>query len=414
MTVTCPQCQYENQAEAPSAASRVVCARCATLIPVSAQVFSNVSPLELDGPTPAPPNGYADASPLDFDSLFAPPVSAPPPSAAAPSNSWEFDEVLDIPRAAPAAPVGDPSLEIEEILGGPSRSSFTTTEMSAPPQAESRGDLLPTLPEVNGNRTDEPRVNPWAAQPEANSAPARTPLTFPQDSFQFAESTVVMTPPRRVKSSLAKMLLVAACLGALAVVGYFLLGDLVREWLSEPSQQQAANTAAGKTNQPPGAPTKPGPANPDAAKPANPGNAATGAPQTAPSQTPKLASSSVPAATAAPVKPTPQPTAQPTAQAKAAPPQQQPVGHSVSQSEGSLTVQVGSYPDLGRANDRVAKLKAAGVEARVVKAQVPGKGTWYRVHAGRFTSQADADRYRQELRAKGAAKDSLVAGYQAQ
>jgi cell division protein FtsN len=59
-------------------------------------------------------------------------------------------------------------------------------------------------------------------------------------------------------------------------------------------------------------------------------------------------------------------------------------------------------------------LKAAGVEARVVKAQVPGKGTWYRVHAGRFTSQADADRYRQELRAKGAAKDSLVAGYQAQ
>src|SRR5207244_1048164 len=62
-----------------------------------------------------------------------------------------------------------------------------------------------------------------------------------------------------------------------------------------------------------------------------------------------------------------------------------PFGHAVKQGEGSITVQVASFNNQAQADERVASLKSAGIEARVVKADIPGKGTWYRVQIGRFT-----------------------------
>jgi cell division septation protein DedD len=406
MTVTCPQCQSENQVESPATSSRVVCSRCATLIPVMTPNLRAESPLlELDAPRPpaASGDGYSDASPLDFDSLFAPPVSAAAPPRA-PQN-WEFDEVLDIPKAAPPATSGDPSLRVEELLATSPRASFTTRETGAMPTSEYSGDALAPLPEANGSQPAEGK--PAAAwTPSAAPGKARPTVAFPQDSFQFTESTVVMTPPQRARGGMAKVLAVLALLVAFAGASYYFLGDLLRDYLRERGAQQTAKSdppaAAAPTTAPANA-SKPAAAATSAAKTAD------STPQPAASQTPKLASSSVPAATPAPAKPTPQPT--PEAASKQQAP---PVGHAVGQGDGSLAVQVGSYNDAGQASARAAKLQAAGVEARVVKAQIPGKGTWYRVQAGRFTSQTEAGRYRQEIIARGVAKEAIVTGYQAQ
>jgi cell division septation protein DedD len=75
---------------------------------------------------------------------------------------------------------------------------------------------------------------------------------------------------------------------------------------------------------------------------------------------------------------------------------------------GSLTIQVGSYNVIEQANDRVARLRAAGFDARVAAVELPKRGTWYRVQAGRFSGRAEAERYGQEMKAEGVAESYII------
>ena len=75
---------------------------------------------------------------------------------------------------------------------------------------------------------------------------------------------------------------------------------------------------------------------------------------------------------------------------------------------GGLTVQVGSYNERAQAQERIAFLRSAGIEARIVEVQIPLRGTWYRVHSGRFMNRAEAMRYGEQLRAKGVGQDLMV------
>ena len=75
---------------------------------------------------------------------------------------------------------------------------------------------------------------------------------------------------------------------------------------------------------------------------------------------------------------------------------------------GNFTVQVGSYPDASQANERVSSLRASGFEARAAAVEIPKRGTWYRVQAGRFQTREEAARFGAQLRAKGAADNALV------
>ena len=86
-----------------------------------------------------------------------------------------------------------------------------------------------------------------------------------------------------------------------------------------------------------------------------------------------------------------------------APPVTKPVAAppSTTPNKGNITIQAGSYNDQGQANARVSALKAANVDARVVSANIPGKGTWYRVQIGRFPSREQAASYANGLRGKG-------------
>lgn len=71
------------------------------------------------------------------------------------------------------------------------------------------------------------------------------------------------------------------------------------------------------------------------------------------------------------------------------------------QGGGGYTLQVGSTNDEAAARAQVAQLKAAGHTAYYVRAEIPGKGTWYRIRVGRFGSPADAQRYSRTLGGKG-------------
>ena len=76
--------------------------------------------------------------------------------------------------------------------------------------------------------------------------------------------------------------------------------------------------------------------------------------------------------------------------------------------EGNFTAQVGSFNSQSEANERVSSLRAAGFEARVAAAELPGRGTWYRVQVGRFADRDEAAKTVAALRAKGAASTALV------
>jgi cell division protein FtsN len=64
------------------------------------------------------------------------------------------------------------------------------------------------------------------------------------------------------------------------------------------------------------------------------------------------------------------------------------------------TVQVASYPDKQLADDEAKKMRSRGYAAFVVSSDVPGKGTWFRVRLGSFTSKASAERLAKEIHTK--------------
>jgi hypothetical protein len=75
---------------------------------------------------------------------------------------------------------------------------------------------------------------------------------------------------------------------------------------------------------------------------------------------------------------------------------------------GNFTAQVGSHSDQSEANEQVSRLRAAGFDARSVVAELPGRGTWYRVQVGRFADREEAAKTVAALRTKGAASAALV------
>jgi DedD protein len=61
--------------------------------------------------------------------------------------------------------------------------------------------------------------------------------------------------------------------------------------------------------------------------------------------------------------------------------------------DGQWTIQVSAYQERGEADRFAAGLRDKGYAPYVVEAEVPGRGTWYRVRMGRFASRDAAGRY---------------------
>ncbi len=65
---------------------------------------------------------------------------------------------------------------------------------------------------------------------------------------------------------------------------------------------------------------------------------------------------------------------------------------------GRYAVQVAASQDLAESRRLVEKLEAAGYDAWLAKAEIPGRGTWYRVRIGRFESKEDAAMKQAEIK----------------
>jgi DedD protein len=75
-------------------------------------------------------------------------------------------------------------------------------------------------------------------------------------------------------------------------------------------------------------------------------------------------------------------------------------GMASSGSEGGWQVQVSSFKTQAEADAFVNQLRARGHKAHVQVAEIPKRGTWYRVKIGPFSTQAEATRYRSTFEAK--------------
>ncbi|HKQ73828.1 MAG TPA: YCF48-related protein [Blastocatellia bacterium] len=77
----------------------------------------------------------------------------------------------------------------------------------------------------------------------------------------------------------------------------------------------------------------------------------------------------------------------------------------------SYTIQVESSPSEDEAKSSIAKLQAKGQEAYWVKADVPGKGTRYRIRIGKYKTQAEAKARADKLLGSGVIKEFIVTVY---
>ena len=65
--------------------------------------------------------------------------------------------------------------------------------------------------------------------------------------------------------------------------------------------------------------------------------------------------------------------------------------------QGQYAVQLASFPDLAIAKEMEASLKSKTYPAYIETVNLPGKGTWYRVKVGGFTSEDEARKYGNDM-----------------
>ena len=70
----------------------------------------------------------------------------------------------------------------------------------------------------------------------------------------------------------------------------------------------------------------------------------------------------------------------------------------VSAAGGPFTLQLGASPDRDVAERQAARLREKGYAPYIISAEVPGKGTWYRVRMGSFPTKDAASRYLQDFK----------------
>jgi SPOR domain len=76
------------------------------------------------------------------------------------------------------------------------------------------------------------------------------------------------------------------------------------------------------------------------------------------------------------------------------------------------TVQLEATPELEIALEKVKGFKGQGLDAYIVKIDVEGKGTFYRIRVGNFPTQADARKYGADLQRLGFSSEFFIAPYE--
>jgi cell division septation protein DedD len=127
-------------------------------------------------------------------------------------------------------------------------------------------------------------------------------------------------------------------------------------------------------------------------------------PASSPIPTPTPATATIPAMNPAQAPP-PTHAAPPVAPS---PPAPAPKPRPLPAAEPAFAVQVGASQDRAEAGRIAEKFKAQ--RARVVAADIPGKGRWYRVRVGAFEDKASAEAYLRDLARETGAKGFVTPG----
>jgi cell division septation protein DedD len=440
MRVTCPKCQFENQADS----SRVVCARCATIIEVRPEAGTG----GYDYSTNFDDAGFGDSgfennglrSTANYSSPYAggnyggtgggnyPPndfsgggygnQNYPTAPVARPSDQDvyatriddDFDDVLDIPRSTPPQgyQMNETAPVFEDVFSTPDYGMPRDSGRAADPyQGGMNEQYQGGMSDPYRGGEQDPYRGSNAAEPNFDNPSFGVPSepefmgwpVLPEDSTDPGIST---SSGFDKKSSLLRLAIIVA----LAVGGIFILYSLffsgnsnrakkaepVRTAESAGTEKTAADDIAALPNDKTPA-TEAGaqaPVGPSGAstKPEPDGALTEKSPVTIPPKvlTPEKTTVTKPAETdkteRAEVPSTP--------------------------NRGNITIQIGSFNDRAQAEDRVSRLTAAGVSARIVSVNIPGRGTWHRVQVGKFVSREQAAGFASQLRGRGLVQDFMV------
>jgi len=86
----------------------------------------------------------------------------------------------------------------------------------------------------------------------------------------------------------------------------------------------------------------------------------------------------------------------------------QPVPHQ-RQLGGRFSLQIGSYPALADAKARIDEVSKTGLKPFLKEAEVQGRGRWYRVYVGEFSTKSAADKAGQKFRLEHLIDSFIVA-----
>ncbi|HEX8773215.1 MAG TPA: SPOR domain-containing protein [Pyrinomonadaceae bacterium] len=398
MKLICPNCQYTAEVDSalPAAEGEVAsvntCARCGE--PMNQLLWNGFQPPNLTTATANAATAIAPQRIMENQNAYAPSAEA------------SFDDVLEIPTPLRSAqPVTDQMLVLEDVI--PAQDYWTDDEIPDS-QIEFTDDGESSMSGRDGGHIHPAEASTLDAD-ESRLAGPQVYSTSQTSSFDYEGG--------RAWLRIAPMLLL---LGVLVFFALYYLGN--RVGVRDRTTDSAATQAQPEPQSAAAAPAA-------AALPDNSQNA---------SQSPSPAAESIAATGTEPAQPTavalkeeaPKPAEKPVAEtpkresqppaAVAAPaavataPAATTAAPVVDQSAGNFTVQVGSYNNAAQADERASRLRSSGIEARVVRADIPRRGTWYRVQAGRFASQTEAARYATELKGKGATDDFVVTSAQNQ
>jgi cell division protein FtsN len=383
MKVTCPKCQFENQADS----SRVVCARCATIIEVRMDQGFDSNGKRQTARLPFTSGGLSGGPSLGSQRFNQSDVYAT-------RIGDDFDDVLDVPIQP--------------------QSGYQTVDDTAQPQ--------PIFEDVfaSGQNQDPPSPYDYSAY-DKPSAPLSAPLDAygtpglgqraPQDYIESAEQEYVGWPvmpespeeeEEEAKSGrgglFLRLGLIVGLLGVLSFWGYYFLGDLIRDRL------RARNSAAATpevAQVPPNADPvaePPGPAPIQEPPPTNDPNSSETPSQSGKGKDPGA------------VEPSLKPGDSSKSRGIAEAPKAEPPLRATQSKGGGLTIQVGSFKDQGEAEAKASSLNAVtGGDFHVVQAQIPGRGVWYRVQqVNGFPTREAAAKYGNGLRAKDLISDYII------
>jgi cell division septation protein DedD len=387
MKVTCPKCQFENQADS----SRVVCARCATIIEVRMDQGFDSNGKRQTARLPFTSGGLSGGGQSLGGQRFS------ESDVYATRIGDDFDDVLDVPiqpQSGYQAVDETPPVPVFEDVFMPSQNQDQTSPYDFPPYDKASATPI----DAYGNPSVRPRDPQDYIEPVDQEFVAWPVLP---DSQEEEEATAGSGRG----GLFLRIGLIVGLFGVVSFWAYYFLGDFIakRRAAQGRTSSPAETIEAGDNNEKPATQppeTQPPPAAKDDQTPPGNEQVVTEQPSLQPPKGRDERTLTPPAVDSSVVRPKP-PTNNP----------EKPSGTRAPEVDrGNLTVQVGAFKDQGEADARAASLNAAtSGEFHVVRADIPGKGLYYRVQkVSGFASREAALSYGNRLRARNLIAEFIV------